>query len=1025
MNRASRFMSTLLLLGGMLAVLPGAATAQVAKEGRSTLDGLAFASPRLNPNESLELIDDAQSVVDAEVANNWSAFRGESGQWTAMVDARNGRVVVAEGEGVPWIPGRGNKLSARANAPDLSSMEITARGFLPRVAAMLGVNPNSLVLNQGRSGSPADYLWFLDFDVVDKSGAVIEGARVLFRVNHGNLIQFGSENLPHRNAVAAKANLKREEALSAVASYIAGFGGSDSFIDGGSLHLIPVAEIDNHFGEGFAYGKGRGITPVWQFIFHREGVMGTWRARVDAATGEIIELADINDYAQATGGVYLNSPTTGSEVVRPMPFTNISSGGFTNSAGLYNFTGSAVTSSLAGQFVRISDTCGSISKSSDASGNLAFGTSTGTDCITPGSGGAGNTHASREQFYQVNRIKEVGRAWLPGNTWLTQQLGVNVNLNQTCNAYWNGSTLNFFRSGGGCRNTGELAGVSLHEYGHGLDSNDGNGAATEGGTGEAYGDITAAIALHASCIGPGFLGSNCGGYGDACTACTGVRDIDWAKRVSNTPATVSNFTQVRCPAGSGPCGKEVHCESYVPSQAVWDFANRDLPSPGSGTAWSILDRLWYLSRSTSTRSFACTTGTTFTSNGCSAGNWWKTMRAVDDDDGNLANGTPHGGALFAAFNRHGIACTTDTGASTTFRGCTPPATPTLSLTGANNSVGLSWTSSGSVYDVYRNETGCNAGFTKIANDVSATSLTDNAVANGLTYFYQIVAHPSGTEACGGTPSTCVSVTPGGPVTPDFTISASPSSLTVVRGNSGSSTVSTSALNGFNSAIALTASGQPVGVTVSFSPSSIAAPGTGSSTMSIAVASTTTVGSYTITVTGSGGAISHTTTVNLNVTSTNPPQQLLGNPGFETGTASPWVATAGVIDSTASQPARTGTWKAWLDGYGVSHTDTLYQQVTIPSTATSATLTFWLHIDTTETTTVTAFDTLRVQIRNSSNTVLATLATYSNLNKAAGYLQKSFSLAPYIGQTIRVYFLGVEDSSLQTSFVIDDTALNVQ
>jgi hypothetical protein len=401
------------------------------------------------------------------------------------------------------------------------------------------------------------------------------------------------------------------------------------------------------------------------------------------------------------------------------------------------------------------------------------------------------------------------------------------------------------------------------------------------------------------------------------------------------------------------------------------------------------------------------------------------MRAVDDDDGNLANGTPHGGALFAAFNRHGIACTTDTGASTTFRGCTPPATPTLSLTGANNSVGLSWTSSGSVYDVYRNETGCNAGFTKIANDVSATSLTDNAVANGLTYFYQIVAHPSGTEACGGTPSTCVSVTPGGPVTPDFTISASPSSLTVVRGNSGSSTVSTSALNGFNSAIALTASGQPVGVTVSFSPSSIAAPGTGSSTMSIAVASTTTVGSYTITVTGSGGAISHTTTVNLNVTSTNPPQQLLGNPGFETGTASPWVATAGVIDSTASQPARTGTWKAWLDGYGVSHTDTLYQQVTIPSTATAATLTFWLHIDTTETTTVTAFDTLRVQIRNSSNTVLATLATYSNLNKAAGYLQKSFSLAPYIGQTIRVYFLGVEDSSLQTSFVIDDTALNVQ
>jgi hypothetical protein len=154
-------------------------------------------------------------------------------------------------------------------------------------------------------------------------------------------------------------------------------------------------------------------------------------------------------------------------------------------------------------------------------------------------------------------------------------------------------------------------------------------------------------------------------------------------------------------------------------------------------------------------------------------------------------------------------------------------------------------------------------------------------------------------------------------------------------------------------------------------------------------------------------------------------QLLGNPGFETGTAAPWVATSGVINNSTSQPARTGTWKAWLDGYGSSHTDSVYQDVTIPSTATSATLTFWLHIDTAETTTTTAFDTLKPQVRNTSNTVLATLATYSNLDKNTGYAQKSFNLIAYKGQTIRIYFLGVEDSSLQTSFVIDDTALNVQ
>ncbi len=155
------------------------------------------------------------------------------------------------------------------------------------------------------------------------------------------------------------------------------------------------------------------------------------------------------------------------------------------------------------------------------------------------------------------------------------------------------------------------------------------------------------------------------------------------------------------------------------------------------------------------------------------------------------------------------------------------------------------------------------------------------------------------------------------------------------------------------------------------------------------------------------------------------QQLLGNTGFETGTASPWVASTGVVTNSTSEAAHAGTWKAWMDGYGSAHTDTLYQQVAIPSTSTTATLTFWLHVDTAETSTTTAYDTLKVQIRNSSGTVLATLTTYSNLNAGTGYAQKTFDLSAYKGQTIQVYLVGVEDATLQTSFVVDDFALNVQ
>jgi hypothetical protein len=154
-------------------------------------------------------------------------------------------------------------------------------------------------------------------------------------------------------------------------------------------------------------------------------------------------------------------------------------------------------------------------------------------------------------------------------------------------------------------------------------------------------------------------------------------------------------------------------------------------------------------------------------------------------------------------------------------------------------------------------------------------------------------------------------------------------------------------------------------------------------------------------------------------------QLLGNPGFETGAAAPWTSTAGVINPNgAGETAHSGTYYAWLDGYGTTHTDTLAQAVTIPSTCKNATFQFYLHIDTSETTTTIAYDTLKVQVLNSSGTVLSTLATFSNLNHISGYAAHSYSLASYIGQTVTLKFTGSEDSSLQTSFVVDDNSLNV-
>jgi len=112
-----------------------------------------------------------------------------------------------------------------------------------------------------------------------------------------------------------------------------------------------------------------------------------------------------------------------------------------------------------------------------------------------------------------------------------------------------------------------------------------------------------------------------------------------------------------------------------------------------------------------------------------------------------------------------------------------------------------------------------------------------------------------------TQTTKVSLTVTG-TNPNFTIGASPSSLSVVRGSSGHSTITTTISGGFNSAIGLSASGQGSRVTVSFSPSSIAAPGSGSSTMTVTVSTRATRGTRTITVTGTGGGVTHTTQVTL-------------------------------------------------------------------------------------------------------------------------------------------------------------------
>ncbi|MBD8881848.1 MULTISPECIES: protease pro-enzyme activation domain-containing protein [Rhodanobacter] len=198
---------------------------------------------------------------------------------------------------------------------------------------------------------------------------------------------------------------------------------------------------------------------------------------------------------------------------------------------------------------------------------------------------------------------------------------------------------------------------------------------------------------------------------------------------------------------------------------------------------------------------------------------------------------------------------------------------------------------------------------------------------------------------------------------------------------------------------------------------------------------TAAGTYTVslTVTDNTGATS-TKSGSVTVTSSGggTPTQVLGNTGFETGTASPWTMSSGTLCTTTTssssycgsgESAHAGSWFAWLDGYGTSHTDTVSQKVAIPSGHTTATLQYYLHIDTTKSS---AVDTFTVQVLNSSGSVLATVGSFTNANKNTGYALESANLSAYIGQTVTIKFTGKETSSSgNTDFTLDDVTLNVQ
>ncbi len=212
--------------------------------------------------------------------------------------------------------------------------------------------------------------------------------------------------------------------------------------------------------------------------------------------------------------------------------------------------------------------------------------------------------AWRNAVYIHNWIKTLD----PNLTEMDFPMGCNVNVNGSCNAFWSGQsrTINFYRQGGGCPNIAQIADVVYHEYGHGITDLQYRPYAPNGAMHEGFSDYLACTVTNQPHVGLGFNGPG-----------TYLRNVD------NTMRYPENWIG------------ESHNDGLIISGAIWDTREELSMYPMGYT-----DSLWHFAREAHPPNFE---------------EYFWAFLTMDDDDGNINNGTPNAGVIFHAFgDLHGI-----------------------------------------------------------------------------------------------------------------------------------------------------------------------------------------------------------------------------------------------------------------------------------------------------------------------------------------------------------------------------------
>lgn len=646
---------------------------------------VAESSHRLAPPPVLEKLDEVDPGSATGVAlRRFAAQWPEPAEVNGFFDRRTGRPAILE-LSLPWLPAIE---AARGDDDAREALAARARTFLDEHPDLFTLPSRHLVLDREASqpsmpieidGTRYYRLWHLNFRWAPH-GEPIERARVSFRVNHGNLIQVAIENVGAAQAVPRPGQGRRLSSAAALERLAERLGDLPEEV--GEPELVLVTSVPGDAGGAVAPLQ---VRRAWR-VHLRDGEDGEAReATIDAVTGELLALTSTALHGVVTGMVR-PAGNMGSEVQEGMPFADIGNGYYADHHGSFLLGGSLV-STLAGKWVEIDDSFGAISVSdTDGDGSIEFGgVSGGGDCNPGNMSCPGNTAGARTAYYWVNRALMAAEGYfaLPWNP--SNRLVAKTNAGgSVCVAMYEGGELIFNKGDrnsleNDCENPAENPSHVLHEAGHAIDDNDGvtiNSA--DLASTEAYADIVSFLLLDDSCIprGTGFTYNSvpaCGLAGRPgtgadpstwpfayhCLSCDGHRDIDWRQHQEQQPMTPARALSV-CPAASSaalsPCGRQQHCEGAAAAESIFDLVEKlKLAGLDSETARATILDIFYSSRPSGGSMYTCQFATTTGEGGAAPGSLYHTLRAADDCDGNLANGTPHGAAIFAALDRHGIA----------------------------------------------------------------------------------------------------------------------------------------------------------------------------------------------------------------------------------------------------------------------------------------------------------------------------------------------------------------------------------